>query len=101
LFYCDERAVFFVNPAERVDMVSDYNGYYWNDVFVLAAEKIKVPPLYEAPVKVIKDPIGPVANPLINLANPNFERVMMDNKQFTFGGAAFDARGIANKGVGQ
>jgi hypothetical protein len=99
LFYSDERAVFFINPAERIDMMRDYSGFYWNDAIVQPADKIKIPPIYETPVTVIKDPIGPVVNPLINVANPNFERVITDNKPFAFGGVAFDARGIANKRV--
>jgi hypothetical protein len=99
LFYSDERAVFFINPAERIDMVKDYQGYYWNDTPSLPLGKIKIPPLYETPV--IKDPIGPVINPLTKLVNSNFERVITDNKQFAFGGATFDARGIAGKEVGR
>ncbi len=97
LFYSDERAVFFINPAERIIMVRDYQGYFYNDTASIPIEKIKIPPLYETPV--IKDPIGPVVNPLTKVINSNFERVITDNKQFVFGGAAFDARGLAGKEV--
>lgn len=100
LFYSDERAIFFMNPEERVDLIFDYDGYYWNDAVVKPAHTIKVPPLYEVPVIVEKDPIGPVVNPLTKVVNSNFERVISDSKHFAFGGVAFGAQGMIKKGVG-
>ncbi|MDQ1833709.1 neuraminidase-like domain-containing protein [Massilia scottii] len=96
LFYSDERALFFINPTEKVEMVSDFNGYY--DLGDITIGTVEIPPLYEIPVVIIKDPLGPVANPLIQVANQNFERVITDNRQFSFNGAVFDARGMAQGG---
>jgi hypothetical protein len=76
-----------------------HNGYFWNDIpaQVIPPLNIKIPPLYERPV--IPDPIGPISNPLVDLIHPNYDRAISDNNQFAFGGAAFDARGIATKGA--
>src|SRR6266536_1747067 len=35
LFYSDERSIFFIAPDERVDLVADYEWYYWNDTPVV------------------------------------------------------------------
>ena len=99
LFYNDERSIFFISPDEHVDMVSKYDGYYWNDLGVLTIppDRFKITPLYEQPV--IPDRIGPVINPLVDLIHPRYERAISDNTQFAFGGTLFDAQGIATKGA--
>jgi len=98
LFYSDEHSIFFVNPDEHVDLVAHYDGYFWNDVpsVVVPPDRLKIPPMYEEPV--IPDPIGPVAHPLVDLINPQYQRAIGDNSQFAFGGAAFDAQGLVSKG---
>ncbi|CUI02904.1 hypothetical protein BN2497_585 [Janthinobacterium sp. CG23_2] len=96
LFYSDEQALFFINPTEKVEMVSDFDSYY--DLGDITIGPVEIPPLYEIPVVIIKDPLGPVANPLIQVASQNFERVITDNRQFSFNGAVFDARGMAQGG---
>src|SRR6185503_5595708 len=97
----DEHSVLFINPKERVDLVSQYTGYFWNDLSSVSVtpDKIKIPPLYEK--SVIKDPLGPVSHPLESGINANYERVISGNSPFTYGGVAFDASGIAKQEAGQ
>ena len=101
LFYSDERGVLFVEPTERIESIAHYTGYFWNDIPAMAipVDKIKIPPLYEQPV--VRDPLGPVENPLVKVINPNYERAISGNSQFAYGGVAFDARGIAAKETGR
>jgi hypothetical protein len=98
LFYSDEHSVFFISPDEHVDLVRHYDGYFWNDLIVATVppDRLKIPPMYEEPV--IPDPIGPIAHPLVDLINPQYEHAIGDNSQFAFGGTSFDAQGIAMKG---
>jgi hypothetical protein len=99
VFYNDEHSIFFAKPDEHVQLVWNYTGYFWNDIAAQMTPpvSIRIPPLYERPV--IPDPIGPISNPLVDLVHPNYDRAISDNNQFVFGGAAFDARGIAMKGA--
>lgn len=98
LFYSDEHSIFFMSPDEHVDLVAHYEGYFWNDVaaVIIPPDRLKIPPMYEEPV--IPDPIGPVAHPLVDLINPQYEHAISDNSRFTFAGTAFDAQGTVMKG---
>jgi hypothetical protein len=98
IFYNDEHSIFFISPDERVELVAEYTGYFWNDIVAtIPPANIWIPPLYERPVK--PDPIGPISNPLIELIHPNYDLAISDNNAFVFAGTAFDARGIATKGA--
>lgn len=97
LFYSDERSILFIDPAERIELVAHYNGFYWNEAVAVAGLVDKVPPLYQQPI--IKDPLGPIENPLLTVINPNYDRVITDNTQFTYAGASFNASGLAFQSV--
>lgn len=97
-FYDDEHSAFFVRPDEQVVMVEDWTIYY---IPLVPPAVVKIPPLYEIPIRVpidVPDPVGPVINPpfdgLAMGINPAAEVVLAHDAQFAYGGASFNARGL-------
>jgi hypothetical protein len=117
LFYADERAVFSITAEETLR--EETITYFPPVTAEPALPDFRIPPIQRRPWPGIKDPRGPIWNPgetignpggpaidpvlpgfdqLSGLVNARTQHVLGSNATVTFGGVAFDARGVAGKG---